>query len=159
MMLCTTAGVALAQGVEAPQGAPLVSAARVGFSGQTAPAFVLPEVAGPLAPQAGANDKDAFAAVALSFLIPGVGSFYAGNNKHGWRHLAIHVASYAVMVATLTSCVNDYYSDCSEYSGGFYAGSIVLVGNWVWGMFTANSDVKEHNGQAGAPKKKVVGAP
>jgi hypothetical protein len=105
--------------------------------------------------------KDPALAGILSFLIPGVGSFYAGNSTHGFIHLGIHVVSYVLIVSSVSNAVNDCaFGDCSSSStsGGELAlGSIVLLGNDVWSIFTAVGDAHAHNGDQAKPGH-VVGS-
>ncbi len=99
--------------------------------------------------------KDPTLAGVLSFLIPGVGSFYAGNTTHGIVHLGIHVGSYALIVGEATSCAFD--GSCTGSGGLVAAGYLVLLGNDVWSIFTAVNDAHAHNGDSGSTPGRVVG--
>lgn len=94
---------------------------------------------------AAVSNKSAGTAVFLSFLVPGAGSFYAGESGHGWRHLIVHLVGYGMVVGGTTSCVTAGGEDCSEISGVATAGTVAVLGNWVWGMVTANRDAKVFN--------------
>jgi hypothetical protein len=96
-----------------------------------------------------ADRKDPFIAGALSFVIPGLGSFYAGNQPHGWRHLLIHVGTYVVMLVSVNDCINDISvgNACSSHTGLWTVGALGLLANWVWGIFTAVGDAKAANGE------------
>lgn len=117
-------------------------AEREPSSGLTAFAAPAPQIA---------DSKDPTLAGILSFLIPGVGSFYAGNGGHGIRHLGLHLGSYVLIGAAVASC--DY--DCSGSGGLVLLGSLALLGNDVWSIFTAVNDAKGHNGAAPG---RVVGS-
>lgn len=99
--------------------------------------------------------KDPLVAGILSWLIPGLGSFYAGNSGHGVRHLVIAVGGYALLVAGAASDDCLYGDSC----GLLYAGAGVIVVNAVWGIVTAVGDANAHNRGAGAARPgRVVGS-
>lgn len=83
------------------------------------------------------DEKDPLLAGVLSFVVPGVGSFYAGNTRHGWTHLLIHAASYALLVSSATSTTNG-----KSAAGTAGLGVAALLVNNVWSIFTAVSDAK-----------------
>ena len=137
---------------------PALATARVAF----APGSVAPAAVWPGQPVVQQQTKDGTVAVIQSMLIfPGPGSFYAGNNSHGWRHLLIGVGTFGVMLASVSSCLNDVYGggSCSSQGGGYVAGAVGYLANWVWGGFTASGDAKAYNQKSapGQPKKRVVG--
>ncbi len=89
----------------------------------------------------------------------GLGSFYAGNAGHGWRHLGIGVASYGVMVAGYVSgnCSN---FGCEPEGAGLavlVVGAIGYTANAVWSIIVAGDDARAHNQRPG--KSTVVLAP
>lgn len=102
----------------------------------------------------GVEHKEPALAGVLSFLLPGVGSFYAGNNTHGTIHLGAEVAIYAVAVAAAVKTI-DNASSCNTYScvnnasSSFTTTALVgygaLVVNDIWSIFTAMSDANVHN--------------
>jgi TM2 domain-containing membrane protein YozV len=101
------------------------------------------------------DKKDPVIAGALSFLIPGVGSFYAGNNGHGYLHLGIHIVTYVVTIGALVGTANCDTTNCVTNSASSAAiGYVVLLVNDVWSVFTAVGDAHVHNdgaaGRAGA---------
>jgi hypothetical protein len=101
-----------------------------------------PDVGALAAPQAPvAGKKSPVAAGLLSLWIPGVGSFYAENRRHGWRHLAIHGASIGVMVA---SC-NPGVDSCGAVGA---VGLLAFVGNIIWAPVTAVFDAHAANRKA-----------
>jgi hypothetical protein len=85
-----------------------------------------------------AGTKSAVAAGLLSLGLPGVGSFYAGNRRHGWRHLAIHGVSIAVVAA---SCLPGL--DNCNGAGGI--ATWAFLGNLVWAPITAVRDAHAAN--------------
>lgn len=91
-------------------------------------------VPGPLGPRAG-DEKDPLIAGLLSWVIPGVGSFYAGNNTHGWTHLIIDVASYGVIIGGATATG-------STGTVAMGVGFVSLFVNDIWSIFTAVSDAQ-----------------
>lgn len=101
--------------------------------------------------QQAADRRDPTLAGIMSFIIPGVGSFYAGNSGHGLRHLGIHLGSYVLIGAAAASC--DY--DCSSNAGMVGLGALALLANDVWSIFVAVNDAKAHNGAAPG---RVVGS-
>ena len=141
----------------------------------TAEAQRISEVKMAAAPQATAFEsqqqvqeiKSPALAGVLSWIIPGVGSYYAGHNGHGTIHLGIAIGSYIVMIAGATSAVDDCSSFDSTYdcgSGGLglaAAGWVMYLVNDVWSIFTAVGDAREFNknaaGNQGARPGRVVG--
>lgn len=91
------------------------------------------------------GEKSPFLAGALSgLLLPGLGSFYAGNSGHGVRHLAIAgVALVGVVVgAEQTGCsLEAGSSGCTllDISLGVY------VVNWVWSIVVGVNDANDYN--------------
>ena len=106
---------------------------------------------------AGASRKDPAVAGILSLLIPGVGSYYAGNNTHGTVHLGIHVLSYALIVGSAVDCLESFSSDCSGQATGVTVGYLALLTNGVWSIFTAVHDARATNAK-GATPGRVVGS-
>ena len=90
------------------------------------------------------GEKSPFLAGALSFFVPGLGSFYAGNSGHGVPHLAVAAASFGGMIAQSDCGITLMFSndnDCTLYliSGG------VFIVNWIWSIATGASDAKDYN--------------
>ncbi len=84
----------------------------------------------------------------LSAIIPGVGSFYAGNSTNGGIHLAVHLASIGVMVAGYSSACDNTFNICDESSGAFIVASsfaFVWFGNWVWSIVSGVNDASTYN--------------
>ena len=102
----------------------------------------------PLTP---AGEKSPAAAGALSLLIPGAGSYYAGNGLHGTIHLLTAVASLALLVGEAASCLplivygslSAESDKCNETAGNVTAG--VYLVNWGWSIVTAVRDARSHN--------------
>jgi hypothetical protein len=95
--------------------------------------------------------KEPFVAGVLSWLVPGLGSYYAGNNRHGTRHLVLFGTSFTIMLVGASQAVADcdggYYGDtCGGDGLGLMAvGLLSMVTNTVWGIVTAVSDANAHN--------------
>lgn len=86
----------------------------------------------------------------LSFLWPGVGSFYAGANGHGWAHLGVSLAAvYGVAMGAASKCVPTRFENCQSANAQTNAivGSALGVAlvNQIWSIFTAASDARTHN--------------
>jgi hypothetical protein len=98
------------------------------------------------------GQRSAPVAGVLSFLIPGVGSFYAGNNMHGVIHLGIEVGAYLLVVSQANSCLNSIgtgTTNCKSNAGFVGGGALIILGNDIWSIFTAVHDANNHNGDAG----------
>lgn len=115
--------------------------ATIPFASELEPAFTRPPL-----PRVAEGEKDPMIAGVLSLILPGAGSFYAGNSPHGIRHLAIEVASYAVLFGACNpgSTVNG----CGAALGLSY---VALLGNTCWAIVTAVGDARKANSPG--PKK------
>jgi hypothetical protein len=84
----------------------------------------------------------------LSWLLPGAGSFYAGNVGHGFRHL---VAVPLVLGATVMTY---RWADTGSGELGstqavvLLSGALLLAGNTLWSVKTAVADAKAYNRRA-----------
>jgi hypothetical protein len=111
--------------------------------------------------QQAASRKEPVLAGVLSWIIPGVGSFYAGNSKHGAIHLGIHVVSFIVMIAGAAAAVEtiDYTTgEVSEGGIGLYlVGLLALFVNDIWSIFTAVGDANKANAGSSGGGGRVVG--
>ena len=91
------------------------------------------------------SEKSPITAGLLSgFVLPGAGSFYAGNSGHGIRHLAIAVVSGVGIQAGSDNCGLVFSSpddNCTLL--GISAGVFII--NWIWSITTGVSDAKEYN--------------
>ena len=117
------------------------SATILSASGSPISSLTAPD---PIVPRAG-SEKDPFVAGLLSWVIPGVGSFYAGNSRHGVTHLVAHLASYGLILGGAASCTTNYSgaATCSSSSAATVGiGFVALVVNDVWSIFTAVSDAR-----------------
>jgi len=121
--------------VPAATGAQQASNARVAHLAPSSQfgSRALPERAVPAAAH-----KSAVAAGVLSLWVPGMGSFYAGNTRHGWRHLGIHVASAGLV----TAACHEGIDGCNGVGG---IGALALLGNFVWASITAVRDANAQN--------------
>lgn len=101
------------------------------------------------------------AGVLSFFIFPGTGSFYAGNEGHGVRHLVIGVVTLGGVVAGAAAAddIEDPGFAVATISLGLY-----LV-NWIWGTVVAVTDAKAHNRALGsaaiqfAPELTVIESP
>ncbi len=76
------------------------------------------------------------AAGLLSFLIPGAGSFYAGNSKRGFVHLSIALGAAFVGMA---SCGQGKDAPCG---GASDVAMLVSLVNWPWSVVSAVRDAR-----------------
>ena len=92
-----------------------------------------------------ANTKNPALAGVLSVVVPGLGSFYAGNTGHGIRHLAAVPIIIGVTALGLKGAnKDDGEAEAAELL--VLAGGIgLLLANSVWSVVTAVSDVNEYN--------------
>jgi hypothetical protein len=83
-------------------------------------------------------------AMLLSAYFPGVGSFYAGNKRHGWRHVIVASLGAAMLLPAMDCQVNAEAEKrhCGSRDAVSAAGLGIFLGNWVWGIFAARSDVR-----------------
>ena len=86
---------------------------------------------------AGHARKSPVLAGALSLLLPGIGSFYAGNPEHGARHLLITVG---LVVGMGVAC--SIKDPCGDAPAGIL---IVSFANTVWSVVTAVGDANRSN--------------
>jgi hypothetical protein len=131
---------AIAHGPVRPSVLPSIEGSRVGISPPRASLGLVV-----LVPQGGAG-KSPFAAGALSFIMPGVGSFYASHAGHGFRHLLIHAGSSMVVAVSALGCTAPCGGGC-ESDGGVVVpvAFAALMGNWAWGIVTAVQDAQAYN--------------
>lgn len=104
-----------------------------------------------------AGEKNAVVAGVLSWIVPGLGSFYAGNSRHGAIHLGLHVVFFGVMIAGIGSAFEDCLTSTDPTcgtggAGTFYAGFVGTLVNGVWSIFTAVKDANTANKPAGAAR-------
>lgn len=96
----------------------------------------------PLIPRADGEEKSAYVAGLLSFLLPGAGSFYAGNSAHGWTHMLIEVGTFGAGLAVGRTCNGELGCGVEVLTGV----GAVLIGNQIWSIVTAVKDVSAtHN--------------
>jgi TM2 domain-containing membrane protein YozV len=137
--------VALA--LSSPVAAQRASALRVGVGLESARGSDAASSHPATSPTDGADMKSPVAGVLLSGLVfPGLGSFYAGNDRHGWIHAGISAAAIVGTLAASGSCRRS----CPNENGGVVLGLSTLIVNDIWSMFTAARDV----GEANAPRAK-----
>lgn len=93
--------------------------------------------------EARAQEKDPALAGLLSAVIPGAGSFYAGENGHGGRHLIIAGLSGLTFASSIGECELVF----GDRDGCAVAGisAAAFIANWVWGIFAGSADARRHN--------------
>ncbi len=92
--------------------------------------------------------KSPVAAGVLSLFMPGVGSFYAGNARHGFVHFGIALGS---MFIAMASCGQGHDSPCG---GASDAAVLVNLVNWPWSIVTAVRDARASGGGASRPSQR-----
>lgn len=85
---------------------------------------------------AGSEARSPVAAGFLSLLIPGVGSFYAGNATHGFVHLGIAVGAGFISMA---QCGQGKDAPCG---GASNVATLVQLVNWPWSIVNAVRDAR-----------------
>lgn len=98
------------------------------------------------------SERNPGVAVLLSFLIPGIGSLYAGKIGKGIAILLVNIASWIVgmLLAVLVAVVmtGGETTDAAVAAGTvimFTIISVVPLVAWVYSMFAAYADTKEYN--------------
>lgn len=97
------------------------------------------------------GEKSPALAGILSFFLPfGTGSFYAGHDGHGIRHLVFGGVTLVGTIAGLAVACDDGFDLCDEDSPGYAVAAIFAVGhlvNVIWGTVTAVGDANAYNRQ------------
>jgi hypothetical protein len=111
-----------------------------------------------------AERKSAALAGIMSWFIPGLGSFYAGNSGHGIRHIVIHIVALGAFIGGVVSTADaatgtginvDEERDTWLILGG--AGVMFL--NSIWSIITAVGDANAYNQRSGGARPgRVVGS-
>jgi hypothetical protein len=81
----------------------------------------------------------------LSWILPGLGSYYAGNSGHGTRHLVIWAGSIAVIVIGVSQTEDGFSTGSSDAL--ILGGLAALVTNTVWAIITGVNDANAYNRQ------------
>lgn len=152
----TLPSVAGSQGTPRVNPAPIPSLAeaRVGIapvSPWRVPSLATDSLALLAAPEAEGTPRSAALAGAASFLLPGLGSFYASHPTHGLVHMVIHLGAGTLALAGTVSCAIAWggTTDCEE--GGMQVVAAVWLVNWGWAIVTGVNDAKAYNAKH-APK-------
>lgn len=83
---------------------------------------------------------------ALSFFVfPGVGSYYAGDTRHGTTHVVVGVASIGVAYAGAANC--DIFGECPG-AVAILAGFGAYVINTIWSTVAAVQDANAYNARS-----------
>lgn len=98
----------------------------------------------PPIPRAEGEEKSAYVAGLLSFLLPGVGSFYAGNSAHGWTHMLIEVGTFGAGLTVAHTCNGELGCGIEVLTGV----GVVLIANQIWSIVTAVRDVSSARNRA-----------
>ena len=80
-----------------------------------------------------------------SGIIPGVGSFYAANVRHGFIHLTVHVVAGTLALAGSVSCIATWGGETDCNDGGTQLAAAVWLVNWGWSIITAVNDAGAFN--------------
>src|SRR5262249_29146466 len=89
--------------------------------------------------QSDSTERSALGAGLLSYLFPGAGSFYAGNDRHALVHAGIATASAAALASTFYDrCPGGRCSVSTQVRG--WGGLLVYGTNYVWSIVTAVRD-------------------
>ena len=81
----------------------------------------------------------------LSWILPGLGSYYAGNSGHGTRHLAIEGVALGVTIWGLAESVDDIISGETDVHPALWVGVGALVVNGIWSIVVAVNDANATN--------------
>lgn len=92
----------------------------------------------------GADGKVVLLAAGLSAVVPGVGSLYAGNAKHGWTHLLVHLGSSSVLFVGMVDCLTDWEGGCSN-ENVYGLTALAFAVNWAWSIVSAVNDAGAFN--------------
>lgn len=104
------------------------------------------------------EQKDPMIAGLMSALIPGLGSYYSDNSRHGTIHLGIDIASYALMFGAIGSAAScSTYNCVNSTAATVYVGYLTYLANGVWSIFTAVNDAHDFNGRTSKPGR-IVGS-
>ena len=109
-----------------------VGAARTMMLSHESDGFIAPTPP----PRSDDGQKDVLVAGLLSVVLPGLGSFYAGNERHGWTHVLVLAGSVVAMGAGASSCGTG--GSCSLVGLGY----ATYVVNGIWSIFTAVTDAR-----------------
>jgi len=95
-----------------------------------------------LTPRQSSGEKNATVAALLNaLLLPGIGNFYAGNTGHGLRHVGLTVGGAVLILAGATESLEGGAAP-DDGEALLVVGGVVLVGNWVWSIFSGISDAR-----------------
>ena len=92
----------------------------------------------------------------VCFLLPvcGLGSFYAGDAAHGWRHLGIGVASFGTLVAAFAAG-NCSFVTCEPEGAGVavaIGALLAYTANGIWSIVVAGEDAHDRNRRLEQPR-------
>lgn len=93
----------------------------------------------------GSGRSPIVAGVASAF-IPGVGSFYAANPRHGVTHLVIHVVAGTYVLAGSASCMMSWggETECPD-DNLLNVAAVAWLVNWGWSIVSGVNDAKAFN--------------
>lgn len=94
-------------------------------------------------PRLAAQEKNPGLAGLMSTVVPGAGSFYAGNGGHGVRHLTIAGLSALAARSGLRHCEIPF----GDTDGCTVAAvsSVAFIANWIWAITVGVGDARRHN--------------
>lgn len=96
--------------------------------------------------------RSPIAAGIMSFIVPGVGSAYAGNNYHAAIHGSLALA-FGIGGAIAVGSDNCDGQVCAgQYQTAAVVALVAYVTNQVWSVFTAAKDARAYNRWSEQPK-------
>jgi hypothetical protein len=100
--------------------------------------------------QIDSGTKNPIVAGVASYLFPGLGSLYAGNDRHAAIHLAVAGGSVAAIMGAMAD-VNCTTKHCSPATQVLAYGGLMTYGvNYVWSLVSAVRDANAHNAAVAA---------
>jgi hypothetical protein len=131
---------------ESGSGVPARSAARVGIERRTGDLISAAareshrptDLEDPLGVTGGGRSK--LLAGAMSAFVPGLGSFYAGNARHGAVHLLIHTVTGVYVLVGSMSCLTAWGGETECEGGAVNVAALGWLVNWGWSIVSAVTD-------------------
>ena len=96
---------------------------------------------------ASTDTQSALLAVGMSAVVPGAGSLYAGNARHGIIHMAVATATVLTIVVVAGSCSFwlNLKPECDSEERVMNVAAAGFALNYVWSIVSAVNDAKAHN--------------
>lgn len=128
----------------APDG-PTMAAARVGVRSRSERSVFPAHITS--YGTASTDTRSAVLAVGMSAVVPGAGSLYAGNARHGIIHMAVATASVLTIVGVAGSCSFwlNLRPECDSEERVMNVAAVGFAVNYVWSIVSAVRDAKAYN--------------